>query len=551
MAADETQAGDEAQAISAELPVVEVTLLEDRALVLRRGLVEIPPGRSRLRVDKVAPVLVDKTLNAALSLPAGEGPEVDALDEDLRVRSVKIRRRRITREADRPADAAELRARLREHEAGLDRLRRQIARVEDERGELRRLVERTLVEISEDVGWDRRQRERWTQQLDELEARLTELGAERRRLDQQLERHQREGGDLRSLITATGKLDSFAAASLELELLNPGSTSRRVELRVDYLVPGAMWRPWHTARLIEADTEDSEARVHFRCAGAVWQATGEDWSEVDLIFSTERPSLGVTPPRLATDWLRPRKRSSTVEVETREQKIHTAGLGAGQDEQEELTRGEVDDELPGIDDGGEALELRGAVKATIPGDGRPYRVPIFEFESPAETALICAPERVAAVMLRSRQDNRGAHPLLAGPVDLVRNSGLVGRSSILFIAPGERFELGWGPDSNLRVHRSVVMLDHDRKLMSSWTRKPRRVELRLSNLSAKPCALELRERVAVSEIEKVEVEIGEVSRGATPDDDGFVTWELELPGFGHEQIDLNWTLVVHDDVVGL
>src|SRR5690606_39939108 len=129
----------------------------------------------------------------------------------------------------------------------------------------------------------------------------------------------------------------------------------------------------------------------------------------------------------------------------------------------------------------EALGLRGRVKATVPGDGRPYRVPIFSFEAPAETALICMPERVAAVMLRSRQPNSAEHPLLAGPVDLIRNSGLVGRTSILFIAPGERFELGWGPDSSLRVHRKLEELSFERRALSSWTRKPRRVTIRLSN----------------------------------------------------------------------
>ncbi|MCA9687369.1 MAG: DUF4140 domain-containing protein, partial [Myxococcales bacterium] len=61
--------------IAAELPVVEVTLLEDRALVVRRGVVELAVGRTQLRVDGVAPVLVDKTLNATLVPGAGESTE--------------------------------------------------------------------------------------------------------------------------------------------------------------------------------------------------------------------------------------------------------------------------------------------------------------------------------------------------------------------------------------------------------------------------------------------------------------------------------------------
>ena len=58
--------------LQAAVPVTEVTLLEDRALVVRRGIVELPPGRSRLRITPVAPVLVDKTLSAELSLPVAD-----------------------------------------------------------------------------------------------------------------------------------------------------------------------------------------------------------------------------------------------------------------------------------------------------------------------------------------------------------------------------------------------------------------------------------------------------------------------------------------------
>jgi uncharacterized protein (TIGR02231 family) len=241
-----------------------------------------------------------------------------------------------------------------------------------------------------------------------------------------------------------------------------------------------------------------------------------------------------------------RKRGSAVQVQAREQTVHTAGLGAG-----EAGPKAVADELPGIDDGGDALSLRARALATVPADGRPYRVPVAETTMPAEPALVCVPELVAAVLLRTRQTNASSQPLLAGPVDLVRNSGLVGRTSILFVAPGERFELGWGPESTLRAHREVELLDPERKTLSAWTRKPRRVTVKLSNLGARACTVRVQERIAVSEVEKVEVELVSATGDARPDADGFVAWEVPLRGFGHDTVRLHWTLVMHDDVVGL
>jgi uncharacterized protein (TIGR02231 family) len=178
-------------------------------------------------------------------------------------------------------------------------------------------------------------------------------------------------------------------------------------------------------------------------------------------------------------------------------------------------------------------------------------VPIASFVAPAEVALVCKPELQTAVLLRTRQSNRGEHPLLAGPVDLIRGSGLVGRTSLLFVAPGERFELGFGPEAALRVAREVEFLEHERRTLSSWTRKPRKVTVKLSNLGAAARTIEVEERIAVSEVEKVEVELVEAAPPTQPDADGFVKWSLRLPGFAHESITLTWTLVVHDDVVGL
>ncbi|PRP96430.1 mucoidy inhibitor MuiA family protein [Enhygromyxa salina] len=535
--------------ITADVPVAEVTLLEDRALVVRRGVVELPPGRSQLVVSEVAPVLVDKTLAATLALPRGAGPEVAELSEDLRVRSVSIRRWRVTREQDRPADLAQLRATKRDKQLALATAAARVEQLSAEHASIEQLLALTLQEINEDVSWGGQAAAQWGEQLDLLDAKLRELALEASRIKHANQLLTRELQDLQTLEAASSNPNSEVTAELTLELINPEPLPRKLELSIDYLVPGALWRPWHTARLIEPDGDQASPRVEFQCEGAVWQSTGEDWRDVQLIFSTERPSLGVQPPTLTTDMLRFRKKSSTVEVEAREQTVNTAGLGA--ETESAPAKSVAEEDLPGIDDGGEAIELRGRTRATIPADGRPYRVPIFSFESPAETALVCAPELDGSVILRSRQHNAAAHPLLAGPVDLVRNSGLVGRTSLLFIAPGERFELGWGPDSSLRVHRTLENLERERRMMSSWTRKPRRVTVKLSNLSPVAKTVEVKERIAVSEVEKVEVELTEASHGATADADGFVTWQAKLRGFGHESLELTWVLVVHDDVVGM
>lgn len=517
----------------ATVPVVEVTLQEDRALVRRRGQLVLPPGPSRVTIEDVAPVLVDKTLAAELAAPDGT-----PMGADTRARRVTASRWRVHPDRDGPAETTQLRAKARELQREHDAVQLARGRVIDEREALSAVADLTLAELAEDVAWGRGELGQGERDLDQVEAKLAALGQQACTLEAQRRTLADEVRDVQRLIAATDTLQAHARAKLVVELHNASDAASTVVLTVDYAVPGAMWRPCHTAQL-NGDT------VRVQTDGCVWQATGEDWTEVALIFSTERPSLGVSPPTLQTDHVIARKRSSEVQVAAREQTVHTAGLG--QDD----AIAEVDDELPGVDDGGQVVTLRGLVRATVPSDGRPHRVPVAQFEAPTQRALLCVPELAPAIVLRTRQANAGAGPLLAGPVDLVRDSGLVGRTSVLYIAAGERFDLGWGPEPTLRVQREVEFLETSRRALSSWTRNPRRVSVKLSNLGPKPATIELKERVATSEIEKVEVELDQASHDVRPDDDGFVSWTIPLRGFGRDEVQVAWTLVVHDDVSGL
>jgi len=531
-----------ADPLIASIPVVQVTLLEDRGIVKRSGSLTLPPGRSRLRIEDVAPALVDKTLAAAI-----DSADVDRL-ADTRVQDTKIERWRITADTERPSDVAAIRTRIREAEAEQQRRNFRLRSIDREVALVQELHELSLVELCEDAGWAREPRASASDELDEIESRLIALGGERCDVAQQMERAEQNLRDLRTLATASDPVGGSARAAIVVELLHAGSDPVSITLRIEYVVPGALWRPWHTAQLIET-SNDGKALLRFRTDGCVWQATGEDWTDVDLRFSTERPSLGARPPALATDRLQLFAKRNTVDVEAREHAVQTTGLGA--DGTPAGDNGVEPDHLPGMDDGGHTLDLRSPARVTVRSDGLPHRVPLFGFEAPAETTLVCIAERVAAAVLRSRQTNRAEYPLLAGPVDLVRNSGLVGRTSILFVSQGERFDLGFGPDSSIRIHREVEELEPERRSLSSWTRKPTRVRVKLSRLAITPCTIEVTERIPVSEIPQVKVELTETAPKASPDSDGFIRWTMRLPGLGQDVLSYRFALVVHDEVAGV
>jgi hypothetical protein len=325
---------------------------------------------------------------------------------------------------------------------------------------------------------------------------------------------------------------------------------------VHYVVPGAAWRPYHRAVLAQREAP----RVEWQTSACVWQATGEDWTDVALTFSLERPSLGVEPPELVDDELMARRRPDHVVVEAREQEQQTTGLGGG--------GGGGAAEVPGIDDGGLGLVLT-APRATIQADGAPHRVPVGGFSAPAQVSLVAIPLRSPWVHLRARIANTSPQPLLAGPVDLIMTSGYVGRAEIGFVAAGEKFHVGFGPEADIRVHREETSERDEAGLLGGWNVSKVRVAVRLSNLGGQRREVLVTERIPISEVEQVDVqpsppdgyllgtddhpggeEITQVTARSI-DERGMVTWSVELPPLGRRAVTLEYRVKSQRGVAGI
>ncbi len=559
---------DTGLALVVDVPIDQVTLLEDRARVVRQAEVELPAGVSRIRIEGVSPTLSDKTLTGEVVGPDGAdetggngiGAEVAEVIDARVVRRLMVSYDDPDREA--APDEAALQAKLREREQEIKRLETDSALVERHAGGLDKIAQLTYAELTEDVSWGREIGEQWAERIDEIQASERQLRERANQLTSDIEERKRARNRLQIRLNQLRNPPERKWAAIESVI--SAKRAGRYTLVFDYVVPGACWRPYHTAQLFEprprsasenGDNEPAEApksadsapRVVFATDACVWQNTGEDWSQVKLVFSTERASLGTDPPLLDSDILQVRSKSKELVVEAREQEIQTAGLGAG-----ETTRARVP-ELPGIDDGGAVRSFRAPRPSTVPCDGRPYRIALSSFESEANIELVAMPELVEQALTKTILDNRGSGPILAGPVDLIRQSGFVGRTQVLFVAAGEKFEIGWGPEPDLRIKRTTEVTEEKSRLLSSWVESTHKVYVMLSNLGERKLSLEVSERIPVSEIDKVKIQLDgdSTTGGEQADSNGIVKWRVELPPLGYDRVQLCYQLKKHDDVRGL
>ncbi len=512
------------------LPVVKVTVLEDRALVERRGEVPLVIGAQRLVIEGLSPLAVDRSLQAKLSGGTVSQARVRRAMKPYRPEALREHRTELGRRV------AELEQEVRRAEVEVERRSHRHALLLSAHEDVYRA-------ISEDAGRGQDRPEVWRQQLAVIRRELDEADVALRASSREALRFKEWLQETRSALARTEQEEPRLDVHAELEVGHPAGGSATLSL--SYLVPCAAWRPAYRATLERG--EKGEA-VTLECEAVVWQRTEEEWKDAELAFSTTRPTLGASPPRLGEDWLRLRDKTErekqVVEVAIREEVIQTAGEGG-------VVRRE--EALPGMDDGGEPLTLAAQHRATVPADGEPHRVPLFRFTASAASEFLSCPELSPLVHRVARFDNTGPAVLLAGPVDLVRSSGYVGRAQLRFTGRGERVKLGFGSEDSLRVARKVDEEVETSRLTGRRVRT-QRVKLFLSNMGARPEAVALEERMPVSEVESVEVMLlkdGTKPAPARVSEDGIVRFELSAPPRSQQELSLAYTVTSASKVAGL
>ncbi|MFI2612103.1 mucoidy inhibitor MuiA family protein [Kitasatospora sp. NPDC018619] len=508
------------------LPVTAVTCLEDRAHVERSTTVGLAAGVQRLRLGPLTALAVDRTLRA------------ESGTDGVRVLDARLVRGWAPRAPLPPGpDDSELRHRLHRLDAETRLAEQARARLEARLALLARLSADLLREIGEGAGLGELEPDRWARELGRVDAERERYGEELRTAHSRLRRLEQERSQAVAALEEAEEDPAELTAHLELtvEAARPGPA----ELTVSHLVPCALWRPSYRAVL-----DGGELRLESEAV--VWQRTGEDWAGARLTFSTARSALATAPPAVVEDRLVLRERTDeerrTVEVELREEAVAALGPASG---------------VPGVDDGGEVRVLPAPAPATVPCDGRAHRVPLGAFTAPADSEYACAPELSPLVTQVVRFRNAAGHPLLSGPVELVRGSGFTGRGELRFTAAGAEAELSFGSSDDYRVVREA----EERRATAGLTGRQtttRTVRLHLSRFSG-PEELDertvtVRERVPVSEVSAVEVRLRKEDCSPAPDSfdaEGIVRWDVPLAPGARRTVTLVYEVSASAKVAGL
>ncbi len=510
------------------LPVTDVTVYEDRALVNRSGAVQIAKGASRVVLDGLPSILEEASVRAAVEGSSGA---------------------RVVSVSSRTEERAEvLSEKVRAAQGEVERLEREAARLRAEDGAMVKETEKIAgmqemakVAVSEGTALGQLDAATIGRIADFFTQRLEGVQAARRGLRRTMERVQEELGDARSNLSKLSARQAHAVRIVSVDLESPEVVDAR--LQVSYIVTGCGWSPHYEARL-------TGGRLRLTYQGDIRQKTGEDWASVRVALSTAHPALGAKRPALGT------LRMATTEVGPVKKTVATSYEQAPAAPQESIdvedAHGVESDVVPAVvAETGTSVSFLVPERADIPADGRSHKVAITAFEDPSpHLAFETVPMLMRYIFLRCDSSNATTFPMLAGPVDVWRESGFIGTSSTIFVAPRGAFSLSFGIDEDLKVRRIEDATRTKDAIAGSRREHRYAYDIEVSNYRKDATQVTVKENIPVSDVEEVEVTLDPATTPPSPSSDrekGLYSWTLTLAPGEKKQIRLEYLVRMPKD----
>ncbi|HEV2238839.1 MAG TPA: mucoidy inhibitor MuiA family protein [Ktedonobacterales bacterium] len=537
--------------------IADVTVYPDRALITRRGTVELAAaGHHTLRIGGLPLGAQRDSLRASGRGPAG-------------MRILSVEQEQEFRPAAPEATLVALREAITRAERDQARLQDQKQTLEEQRGWLRALGEQSARSLAWGVA-------RGTAKPDDAGAlfaytagesdRLASAAAE---LQQRREDGERELQALRREYAQVGGGTSpdRLAAAIRVEMAEPGP----VAIELSYLIYGASWQSRYDARVNVA-----AAAVRLTHQALVSQRTGEDWSGVALALSTARPAVAARLPDEPDPWYvdvaqpptpaprmpaMARRMSASVRglsdaaSEASDELAFAAPMAAAMPLMEEASLATAEVERSGA---AQVFRLPGGVD--VPSDGAPHTLSVGEFDLPCQLDYVAVPVIAPGAHLRATVTNSTGAVLLPGALHVFHTGAggdeYVGATQIELTAEQAELPLYLGVDDNVSVKRELIERDTDKGslLQSGVRRVTLGYRVTLANRTPAAQRVQLKDRLPVTRHERIKVKVLEMKTApAAHTKLEQLTWTVALaPG---EERRIEWRVLVEApaelDVTGL
>ncbi len=533
-------------------PITAVTVYADRALVTRRGSINLAAGEHELLVNNL-PLFTRDSLRAA-----GNGPR------GTRILNVDI----TTAFHSRPPEA-ELQ-RLQDELEGL-RQQQQLLKARQDALNDRRQWLRALGEQSRDFARGLARGQMKPQDCAEFFSFMAEQSRQDAEAAQDVEQQMRQqqleiDAKKRELDRRQGNpYPDRQAATIVVELAEAGD----FEVELSYLVRGASWHPQYDVR-VEMNDDQSKGQVELTYIGMVQQTTGEAWENVELALSTARPSLAAVLPDLKPWYLNPytprvapmaAASMSRMRAEKAPSMHRMGEVGEGEATMDYMMQEQAMEEtsvfasapapIPAdiatttLEHTGTALVFRAGRSVDIPSDNSPHKTTIARDNLPCTFDYVSAPTMEENAHLRATITNTTERVLLEGAASIFLSGEYVGTTRIKMTAPNEEFTIFLGIDDSIKIKREPTerAVDKGNLLQNDLRRNTYAYLITVHNYANHPNKIVIRDHLPVPQHERIKVKVQHVQPQPSERTKlELLNWEFTLPPDGEQKIEYRFVV---------
>jgi len=526
-----------------ESSLVEVTVYGGSASVRRRATLPALEGGAGVFVLAGLPAALDPD-SVRVRLEGGE------------VVSVEVRERVQAGVPDERLQ--ELRERILAHERELSALGDQAEVQRSLLDHVERLLRQEEGAHAEELRSGRANPEAWEANFRYLAGKLGELKQALRELEP---RRQELTTTLSDLRLELGRFESVGAQRLR-DLILDVVADAGSRLAVDYVVSQAGWEPYYDLR---ARMDLSAVELAYRAR--VWQRTGEDWKQAEILLSTAQPQRGTQGPEPRPVWLSlfdPRTSRGKPAAAMPARELGYSGDDAIEDSEKDA-KGRASP-FASVESEGLSVRFRLPRKETIESRPEPTTVLIGRQDLALVPEHYCVPAQDTSVWLRAQATNQTEWVLLPGRAAVYFGADFIGQARLDAVQPNQEFTLHLGVDPGLTVKRTQLenLREGSGVFSSRATQKDAwRIELENAGaFSSRPDgSVEVivqevlprarDERIKVS-IERAEPKLAEGPRWKKEhEEQGALTWVVRVPRGGKALIQLATEIVYPEDMTVL
>ncbi len=514
--------GAEMYQVTAVSRITGVTVYADRALVTRSAALTLKAGTNLITFANLPLLMAEDSLRAE-----GKGTG-QARIAGLTMKTVFLERLQEKRVHELEEEIRTLRRKVESLEARSKALAAQRAFIDSVRVGWGERISKELAigkptsaELGEAVKFVGDGIGRVEEQLNDAEAEKKPLVERIAALEKELEQ------------SRGGRKKEVRAVEVAIEAARP----MEFTLNLSYVIGQARWEPAYDVRLA---TDDKSAELVYRAM--VWQKTGEDWQGVRLSLSTARPEVGGAPPELVPWHVglyeppRPHAygRASGYPMGGVAASAAPMSLKLGAVERAGEAREPEEAALPLsalVTEGLTSVLFTVSQPVDIPADGTRQGSVIALERVPVTAEFVTVPKLSSRVYLKSAVVNNTAYPLLAGPVNVFNDNTFTGKAVLKTVAAGEKFDLFFGADDQLKVKREVAKSRKDAGLLGG-NRMSWRCTVELENFKKEAVTVTLMDQLPLAGNEEIKVSLAEaVPRPDETRQDGTLVWNVPLkPG---------------------